>query len=76
MLAKAIFCAKEAAYKCQYPLSRTLFGFETFHVDMDLAERRFTARFVGDVPPFAAGDRLAGSIALLNGHFVAVLFLR
>jgi 4'-phosphopantetheinyl transferase EntD len=75
LLAKAIFCAKEAAYKCQYPLSRTLFGFETLHVELDLADRRFTARFLEDVPGFPAGARMAGSIAVLDGNLVAALFL-
>ena len=76
LLAKAIFCAKEAAYKCQYPLSRTLFGFETLHVDLDLPARRFSARFRQDIPPFEAGYEMTGSIAVAAGHFVAMLFLR
>jgi 4'-phosphopantetheinyl transferase EntD len=76
LLAKAIFCAKEAAYKCQYPVSRTLFGFETLHVDLDVPGRRFSARFLRDVPPFEAGYGLSGAIAVTANHFVAALFLR
>ena len=35
ILAKLIFSAKEAAYKCQYPLSRDMFGFDGFDLDID-----------------------------------------
>lgn len=75
LLAKAMFCAKEAAYKCQFPMSRTLFGFEVLHVDLDMAGRRFSARFREDVPPFKAGYSLPGAITVAAGHFVAALFL-
>ena len=76
LLAKAIFCAKEAAYKCQYPVSRTLFGFETLQVDLDMADGRFSVRFLRDVPPFEADCSLSGAITLAAGHVVAALFLR
>lgn len=76
MLAKAIFCAKEAAYKCQYPLSRRMFGFQTLHVSLDLPAKRFTAAFLEDVSPFASGDRVYGRISISGDHFVAVATLK
>lgn len=41
-LAKVIFSAKEAVYKCQYPLTRTFLEFS--HVEIELGETDFIAR--------------------------------
>ena len=69
-LAKVIFSAKESAYKAQYPLSKTLFGYEGLSVTPDFSAGRFTARFRMDAPPFRTGDEIAGSIALINGYIL------
>ena len=76
LLAKAIFCVKEAAYKGQYPISQRLFGFHALRVTLDLGSLRFCARFLEDASPFAAGDRLNGWIWISNHHFVAMVALR
>lgn len=76
ILAKAIFCAKEAAYKCQYPLTQEMFGFEFFHIDLQLDRKRFTATFLKTVHPFQAGDQLDGCIWLSGDHIVALAALR
>lgn len=60
VMARLIFSAKEAAYKAQYPISRRLFGFETFEVDIDRATCAFTARFTSAHPPFVQDQKLAG----------------
>ncbi|WP_083950422.1 4'-phosphopantetheinyl transferase family protein [Roseivivax lentus] len=52
LAARQLFSAKEAAYKAQYPLTRTLFGFEGLRYD----QVRRTLRFARPVPPFAKGD--------------------
>ncbi|PZO74494.1 MAG: phosphopantetheinyl transferase [Mesorhizobium amorphae] len=72
LLAKSIFCAKEAAYKCQHPLSGRLFGFHTLSVALDWKAGRFTARLEEDVSPFREGDVLAGIIWRDAGHLVAL----
>ncbi|QFS84590.1 4'-phosphopantetheinyl transferase Npt [Roseivivax sp. THAF40] len=54
LAARQLFSAKEAAYKAQYPLTRTLFGFEGLRYD----SVRRTLRFSGPVPPFAKGDAI------------------
>ncbi len=59
--AKVIFCAKECAYKAQYPITRTLFGFEMFAVR--LGTGAFSAEFQRDVGLFHRGDRLEGRFA-------------
>jgi 4'-phosphopantetheinyl transferase EntD len=63
ILAKLIFCAKEAAYKCQFPVSRKVFGFDVLDTDFNMENNRFTARFTRDVKPFSAGDRIDGHFA-------------
>ena len=74
-LAKRIFCAKEASYKAQYPLSRTLFDFHTLQIGFDDAPGAFTARFLRAVPPFDAGTVLRGRLATGNGLIVAAVVL-
>lgn len=74
--ARLIFAAKECAYKGQYPLSQTLFGFDMLEIALDLPAGRFTARFTGDMPPFAAGDSLPGRFAIGDGLIVTAMDLR
>jgi 4'-phosphopantetheinyl transferase EntD len=63
--ARVIFCAKECAYKAQYPLTREVFGFEVFEVT--LGDGTFEARFQRDVAPFRAGDALTGRYSRGDG---------
>lgn len=63
-LAKLIFSAKEAAYKAQYPFSRTVFGFSGMETDWDMATGQFTARFTRAVAPFAVGHEISGRFAM------------
>jgi len=76
LLAKLIFSAKECAYKCQYPLSNTLFGFEMFNVTLDLETHQFTAVFQKDVPQFAAGTRLNGRFVIADGLIMTAMAIR
>lgn len=57
--AKALFCAKEAAYKAQYALSYRLIDFAALHVRPDPERGTFTARFTKAVPPFFRPQHLA-----------------
>ena len=68
--ATLIFCAKEAAFKAQYPLSGALLGFDAFEVTADSAGGTFVARFTRDVSPFAAGHALSGRFLALSEHLV------
>lgn len=65
-----LFSAKEAAYKAQFPLTGALIGFH----DLAVALRGdgFDATFTRDVPPFAAGDRIAGRQAAGGGFVVSL----
>lgn len=57
--ARLIFVAKEAAYKCQFPASQTLIGFDAIRIELRPAGR-LMATFVRPVAPFRTGDSLAG----------------
>lgn len=56
-LARRIFSAKEAAYKAQYPRSRTIFGFDGLNLTRE-SDKAFKARFTRDVLPYKTGDFL------------------
>jgi 4'-phosphopantetheinyl transferase EntD len=73
VLGKLIFSAKECAYKCQYPLSKTLFGFDTFDITPDLDTGQFEATFLCDVPHFRAGTHLCGRFAIAQGLIVTAM---
>lgn len=73
LMAKTAFSAKEAAYKAQYPTSRTLFGFDVMTVGM--AEGRFEARFEQAIPPFDAGHSISGRYAFCDDHILTVATL-
>ena len=66
-LAKLIFCAKECAYKCQYPVTRTLFDFDTLEITPDLDTGQFEATFTCDIGCFTAGTCLPGRFAIMGG---------
>lgn len=72
-LAKLIFCAKEAAYKSQYPVSKRLFGFEGFHISVDLQAGRFTARFTECVSPFRRGETLQGRFHVVDSVIICAV---
>ncbi|MFD2112870.1 4'-phosphopantetheinyl transferase family protein [Thiorhodococcus fuscus] len=71
--AKLIFSAKESVYKAQYPHSRTLFGFETLNVEVDIARDRFDAIFREEVPGFSLGTKIAGRFLIDYGLIVTAV---
>lgn len=73
--AKLIFCAKEAVYKAQYQISRTMLDFHAVALIIDLRGGRFSAEMNIDVPGFAAGDFITGRFAILSTNFVAAVEL-
>lgn len=75
ILARAIFSAKESAYKCQYPLSGRLLDFQAMHIEIDPAASRFAARFAVDAGPFPAGFSLRGRLAIADGYIATAAVL-
>ena len=74
--AKLIFSAKESAYKCQYPLSRTLLDFDAFEIVFDRGSGGFSAVFRRAVGPFPRGAALKGRHAVAGGLIVTGVTLR
>jgi 4'-phosphopantetheinyl transferase EntD len=63
-LARLIFSAKECAYKLQYPLTRTLYGFMDMRVEMDVP--------AGPIGPcFCATSALSGGAPAWRETFAA-----
>ncbi len=75
LLARRLFCAKEAVYKAQYPLTETLFGFGTIQVTLNVMATGFTARFMQDVGDIPAGTMVTGQCGSAGGHVVAMVTL-
>lgn len=71
--AKAIFVAKEAAYKAQFALSGAAMNYEGFCVS--LAGDRFEARFTAETGPFAAGAVLHGRMSFGAGFVIAAVVI-
>lgn len=74
LLARQIFCAKEAAYKAQYTQSRTMLEFHDLEVTFEATDR-FTARLQISCPPFVQGTHFAGRVVLADGIIAAVVAL-
>lgn len=64
LMAKLVFSAKEAAYKCQYPLSGRLFGFEGLELEVDPDAGIFHAVFTEDQMPFEKGATIKGRFVI------------
>jgi 4'-phosphopantetheinyl transferase EntD len=54
---KLVFSAKESAYKCYFPLARTLLGFQDMEIDFSADAARFSARLLRAAAPGAGGAR-------------------
>lgn len=65
LMAKVVFSAKEAFYKCQYPLTRAPLGFHA--VALHLSDGLFEAVFQQDVADFRRGDSISGRYLIEDG---------
>jgi 4'-phosphopantetheinyl transferase EntD len=72
-LAKLVFSAKEAFYKCQYPLTRKFLGFLEVELTLDLGARRFDVHTASvDVQ---RAHRLVGRWIGMRGHVATAALL-
>lgn len=76
LLLKAIFSAKECAYKCQYPLTKKFLEYDAMRIELDANAGLFSAYFEIDAHPFKAGSRLDGRVAFADGHIASAIALR
>jgi len=74
LAARLVFSAKEAFYKCQFPLTRTFLGFKD--VCVTLGEGTFEARLERTVEAFPAGKRFAGTWRREAGQLLTAVTLR
>jgi 4'-phosphopantetheinyl transferase EntD len=63
LLARLIFSAKESAFKCQYPLTKTHLEYDDVDIELDVRYERFTARIRRGI------DWTASRNAVLYGRF-------
>lgn len=73
LLGKLIFSAKECAYKCQFPLSRTFLEFHDLEITADLETGQFEATFMRPVPGFERRARLYGRYVVAEGQIITAI---
>ncbi|MBT8453129.1 MAG: 4'-phosphopantetheinyl transferase superfamily protein [Deltaproteobacteria bacterium] len=66
---KILFSAKEAVYKCQYPLSKQFLGFHA--VEIELGDESFEAVFRQEAGWFKPGDVISGRYLVEEGLVAA-----
>ncbi len=71
-MATLIFCAKEATYKAQYPLTRLLFGFDRIEIGITLDH--FGATFRADTGPIPKGTTWTGRHTLAYDHILTAVY--
>ncbi len=84
LVGKLVFSAKECAYKAQYTLSRTFYGFHGMRVELPWLlgatalpdEGEFRAVFLRDAGPFVTGDALHGRYVRAGGYLMTGVELR
>lgn len=75
-LAKLIFSAKECAFKCQYPLTGAMLGFDALEIELDPAGKRFFAVAAGQPVRADPAERMTGRFTTLMGHVLTTMVLR
>jgi 4'-phosphopantetheinyl transferase EntD len=71
-LATAVFSAKEAVYKCWFPLTGRWLDYRDAELDLDLASGRFAVRLLHSAPEPAGGLLISGRMATSAKHVFAV----
>lgn len=75
LMARRLFCAKEAVYKAQYPLTQALFGFDAIQITLNVRSSGFIARFMYTVGEVPEGTVLSGQCGTGGGHVLAMVTL-
>jgi 4'-phosphopantetheinyl transferase EntD len=74
--AKAYFSAKECVFKCQYPLTGLMLGFQDVHVEFDPTFRTFVGRIVAESAGSPAGLGMNGQIREREGFIVTAMAVK
>jgi 4'-phosphopantetheinyl transferase EntD len=67
---KLVFSAKESAYKCYFPLTRTLLGFRDMEIEFSADAGSFHARLLREDAPGPGGARCLAGRAAWTREFV------
>jgi 4'-phosphopantetheinyl transferase EntD len=77
---KLVFAAKEAVYKCQFPVTRSYVGFQDVSIELHARAApgtgTFTALFNASFGPLTAGFRCDGEWRRAHGKLFAAVWLR
>lgn len=76
LAAKAYFSAKECVFKCQYPLTGLMLGFQDVRVEFDPTFRTFSGRIVAENAGSSAGLGMRGQIREREGFIVTAMMLK
>ena len=75
-LARRVFSAKEAVYKCQYPLTQTFLEFGEVEIEFAGDTPHFAARLPAKLAsPLAGRTTMAGRWVIIDGTFVTTVEL-
>ena len=69
-IVRVLFSAKESVYKCIYPLTRTLLGFQDVEIELDLGANRFQAGLRAPVGGRPRAEALEGFLLACAGSIV------
>jgi 4'-phosphopantetheinyl transferase EntD len=72
---KLVFCIKEAAYKCLFPLVREVFGFHDVAAELDLADGAARLQLTNDALFARLDVRLACRFRVAAGHVLAGVWI-
>ncbi len=75
LAAHLVFCMKEAAFKCQFPVSGAMLDFADLAIGVDAGAGAFSATFRKAAAPFHVGDLLAGRFAVAGDHIASAVFM-
>ena len=73
LLARAVFCAKECAFKCQFPVSQTMLDIADLTVSIVRDCETFVAMFRRDTPAFPRGALLRGRVRIGDAFIVSAM---
>jgi 4'-phosphopantetheinyl transferase EntD len=73
LASRLVFSAKEAFYKCQFPLTRTFLGFK--QVSVTLGDGTFELRLADALASFPAGMLFTGQWRRVEGHLLTAVGL-
>lgn len=73
--ARLIFSAKEAVYKCQFPLTRRFLEFHEVRVQLH-SNSEFSVQVLADVPALAGGACFTGRFAERDGFLLTASWIR